>query len=262
MKILVCVKEVPEFDVEAPARIDKTTHWSQTDQLTRFVMNRFDEYAVEEALLIKKAFPDTTIDAITVGPERAALVVRRALGMGVDNGIHIVTEQPGYLNPFDISSWIATHVKEKQYDLILTGVMSEDAMQGQVSVMTAEYLSLPCATSVMKERVFPDRNVVLVEREIEGGFRDVLEITLPCLLTIQSGINQPRYPVLSKMLRAKKATLEVIAADALVSLTISQSVVRAGYPQKQRNGEVLEGSTVEKAERLIQILHEKSLLVI
>ncbi len=260
MKILVCVKEVPEFDPEAVIRVDESINWVQTDRSSKFIMNRFDEYAVEEAILMKETDSNCSIDIITVGPERAAMVVRRALGMGADNGIHIVSDTQGYLSPFFIANWISTYARDKGYDLILTGVMSEDAMQGQVGPMIAEYLSMPCATAVVKKEVAPDTDVVKVEREIEGGLRDILEVEYPCLLTIQTGINQPRYPVLSSMLRAKKAKLETILSSELDQLDVKQEVIQAGYPQKIRAGDVLEGSQEEKAVKLLKILHDRSLI--
>lgn len=109
MKILVCVKQVPES--EAPIQIEHPTQWIRIGKSTRFRMNRFDEFAVEEAVLIKEAFPDTTIDAITVGPDPSAMTLKRALGMGGDHGIHIVTEQEGYLSPFVTAYWIASYAR-------------------------------------------------------------------------------------------------------------------------------------------------------
>jgi electron transfer flavoprotein beta subunit len=223
-------------------------------------MNRFDECAVEEALLIKETFPNTSVDVISVGAPRAAIVIRRALGMGADHGIHIVSEQVGYVSPFVTASWIASCAKKNNYDLILTGVMAEDDMQGQVGQMIAEFLSLPCATSTIFERLSPHKGTVYVEREIEGGARDTLELSLPAVLTIQSGINIPRYPSLSNILRAKKEKVETIDAKSVGHPESRQRVVRVEYPQKSRSGVVLEGTQQEKAAQLLEILREKSLI--
>ena len=258
MRILVCVKQVPES--EATIEINDSAHWIHTDSSTSFRMNRFDEFAVEEALLIQETLPDTTIDVISVGPDRSAIVVRRALGMGANHGIHITTEHQGTLDPLVIASWIASYAREKNYSLILAGVLAEDTMQGQVGPMVAESLSLPCATACIFERLSRDTVTIYVEREIEGGYRDTLELRLPAVLTIQSGINQPRYPSLSNILRAKKRDLEIIDAASLEQPEPQQDVVRLEYPRKSRSGWVVEGTQQEKAEKLLQILNKKSLL--
>jgi electron transfer flavoprotein beta subunit len=258
MKILVCVKQVPES--ESAIRVNDSALWINVEEAMSYRMNRFDESAVEEALLIRETFPGTTVDIISVGPARSALVIRRALGMGADQGIHMVTEHEGYMDPFVTASWIALAAQNKSYDLILAGVMAEDDMQCQVGPMIAELLSLPCATSCIFERLSPDRGTVYVEREIEGGYRDILELRLPALLTIQTGINDPRYPSLSNLLRAKKQNLEAIDTSSLEQPEPRQDVVQVAYPQMSRSGEVLEGTEQEKAVRLLHILREKSLI--
>lgn len=258
IKILVCVKEVPQ--PEAPIGINPSAGWVQIERSTSYNMNRFDEFAVEEALLIKETFPDTTVDVITVGSDRSAMILKRALGMGGNQGIHIVTDGEGYLSPFVTAHWIALYAGDKTYDLILTGVMSEDYMQGQVGPMIAEFLSLPCATATIFERLSPDKGEVYVEREIEGGFRDTLVMRLPVVLTVQSGINKPRYPSLSNMLRAKRQEMETIQAKSLKQPDPRQGVIGMAYPSKSRSGQVLSGTQEEKARELLKILSEKSLI--
>jgi len=118
MKLLVCVKQVPESDT--PIRIDANTGWIQTDEISGFRMNRLDEFAIEEAVLIKEASAQTMIDAITVGPERSADVIRRSIGVGADSGIHIITESEQYRSSFKIAALIAEFARDRHYDLILT----------------------------------------------------------------------------------------------------------------------------------------------
>ena len=258
MKILVCVKQVPE--AESPITIDDNSGWIQTDTITEFKMNRLDEFAVEEALLIKETIPDTAIDIIAVGPDRCDEVVRRAIGMGADSGAFIQTASDGYQSPFQVASWIAEFAHKKKYDLILTGTMSEDDMQGQVGPMLAARLGLPWATSVIFEKIAPDRKTIYVEREIEGGNRDTLELKLPAVITIQSGINTPRWPSLSNLLRANSQELEKISINDLTKHPEMEVLVAVVYPQKNRAGMVLSGSLQEKAGRLLTIFREKSLL--
>jgi electron transfer flavoprotein beta subunit len=254
MKLLVCVKQIA--DPDAPVRVNADGRWVDFDG-GAFVMNRFDGFALEEALHIREEIPDTRIDVVSVGPERAETVLRRSLGMGADHGIHILTETDGYLSPFATAAWIAAYAKSCRYDLILTGVMSGDDMNGQVGPLVAEMLHLPCATSVIFRRMMPKMDRIYVEREMEGGLRDALEIKLPALLTLQSGINQPRYPSLSKMLRANKHPLDVIPSGSLESPSIHLTVMQTTLPQKTRAGRILEGTPLEKASQLLDILQTR-----
>ncbi|MFO7962364.1 MAG: electron transfer flavoprotein subunit beta/FixA family protein [Desulfobacterales bacterium] len=258
MNILVCVKQV--INLESDIRIDSNGTWIQMGPATDFAFNRFDEFAVEEAIEIKEAFPGTTIDILSVGPERAATVIKRLQGMGADHGIHILTGQEGYISPFVIAGWIAQVCRKKEYDLILAGVMSEDEMQGQVGPTIAAILDRPCATSVVHQSISSDVACVAVEREIENGLKDTLELTLPAVLTIQSGINEPRYPTLTHMLRAKKEKIEVIDAESLESVETRQRVKELAYPKKLRSGTVLKGDPKEKAVKLVSILHQRSII--
>ena len=258
MKILVCIKQVCESD--SPIQIDEHGGWIQTDAITGYRMNRLDEFAVEEAVLLKEAYPGTDIDAITVGPDRSAEVIKRAIGMGADHGVHIITESEGYINPFTIASGIADYARDRNYALIFAGVMSEDQMQGQVGPMIAACLTLPWATAVIRQQIAPDNKSIYVEREIEGGSRDTLQLQLPAVLTIQSGINTPRYPSLSNLLRANKQKLETIQAANATQAALRESVVRIVYPQKSRSGAFLSGSQQEKAIRLLKLLRERALL--
>jgi len=258
MKILVCIKQVCES--ESPIQIDDHARWIQTDAITGYKMNRLDEFAVEEAVLLKEAYPGTNIDAITLGPDRSADVIKRAIGMGADHGIHIVTEAEGYLNPFTIASSIANYARDKHYALILTGAMSEDQIQGQVGPMIAACLSLPWATTVIRQQMAPDSKSVYVEREIEGGSRDTLQLQLPAVLTIQSGINTPRYPSLSNLLRANKQKLETIQAGDSAQPELREKVVRVTNPAKSRSGTFLIGTQREKVTRLLNLLRDRALL--
>lgn len=254
MKLLVCVKQI--HDPDAPVSVNADNSWVGIDG-GEYVMNRFDGFALEEALCIREEIPDTRVDVLSVGPERVEAVLRRSLGMGADHGIHILTECDGFLSPFATATWIAAYAGSCQYDLILTGVMSGDDMNGQVGPLVAEMLHLPCASSVIFRRMMPEMGRMYVEREMEGGLRDAMEIKLPALLTLQSGINQPRYPSLSKMLRANKHPMEVVPAGSLDLPTVHLSVMQTTLPQKTRAGLILEGTPREKACRLLDILQNR-----
>ncbi len=257
MKLLVCIKQV--LDSNTRLRIDPNG-CAVADGPLKYWMNHADEFAVEEGIRIREAFPGTTLDVITVGPDRAEQVLERAMGMGADAGVHIRASEEISLSPLTLAVWMAHYARERAYDLIFTGVMAEDDMQGQVGPMLAECLELPCATSVMFQAIHPERGVVYVEREIEKGRRDTLEMDLPALLTIQTGINRPRYPSLSNLIRARQQEPRVVNAWELPSVAQREKIVKADIPGKSRAGVRLEGTSREKAVQLIERLKREGLL--
>ncbi len=258
MKILVCIKQVA--DSSETLRVDERTGLLSYDANTAFRMNRFDEFALEEALLIKEMLPGTSVDALSVGPERVSVMVQRAMGMGADHGIHILNRASGYSSPFTVASLIAECARARNYDLIVTGVMAEDTMASQTGQLIAAQLDLPCATSVIKEQVRPESGDIALEREIEGGSRETVQLKLPAVLTIQPGINFPRYPSFSKVMRARTYPQERIRAEDLDIEEPRESCRGVRIPRAASQGVFIEGSPAEKARKLINILHEKALL--
>lgn len=258
MKLLVCVKQVMESG--SIIQINDSKKWVDHLASNRFEMNKFDAYAVEESLLIKEQFPESRIDIITVGPNHAEDTLRRALGMGADEGILLADNHKGYRPPSLTAAWIAAYARDKGYDLILTGIMSEDEMNGQTGPMLAQILSIPCCTGTIRETLSPDKKMVSVEREIEGGARDMFDIKLPCVLTLQTGINSPRYPALSKVLRAKKKKLNVIDVNFLEKNKQTLTLKNIQHPKTTRKGVLLNGTTEDKVDQLMDILSKKALL--
>ncbi len=264
MKILVCVKQI--LDPESVFRISASGERIEVGPGALFRMNRYDEFALEEALRIREAFPGTRIDALSAGPERTAQTVRRALEMGADEGIHLVLSDECYRTPFEIASLIGAYARDRQYDLILAGVMAEDDMQAQVGPMLAEILGYPGVTAVISIRLPHPSGAIHVERELEGGRREAFELTLPALLTLQSGINRPRYPALSHVLRARSQALITIdaaqtpAADPFSLTAPREWIVNLEEPAPLKTGVILPGSPMEKAEKLLWILQERALL--
>ncbi|MFW5901988.1 MAG: electron transfer flavoprotein subunit beta/FixA family protein [Thermodesulfobacteriota bacterium] len=266
MKILVCIKQVPEFkhmDIEeGPDGV------VGLDLFTDFKMNRFDEFAVETAIQLKEKRAadqtgngaDTEVHVLTVGPMRAADVLKRGIGMGAHHGIHIQTETDDFLSPSDIAAWIAAYASPMDYDLILTGSMSEDGMNGQVGPMLAGRMNLPCATQVITCRMAAADGPVYVEREIEGGHREMAEIALPAVLAIQTGANRPRYPSLSNLLRAGRQTFDTIEPESLAAARANEVLEGFVMPRKTRAGRHLTGSPEEQAEQLIALLQEKAFI--
>ena len=258
MKILVCVKQVA--DMESPVEIAPTGDRVRTDGPVAFRMNRYDEYALEEAVLIREARGDVTIDALSIGPPRFSATLKKSLEKGADAAVHVLLDEEGYLPPGRTAALIAGFAAGKGYDLILTGVMSEDDMQCQTGPLAAALLGIPCAVSVIGEHIDEPGRTVTVNCELEGGLSERMSLPLPCLLAIQSGINRPRYPSLSNVLRAKEQAVITIPAPEIDPVVPSERVIGLRYPERSTRGIVIEGTTDEKALRLIEMLHEKSLL--
>lgn len=245
MKILVCIKQVSEI-------VGGTTQ----------VMNRFDEYALEEAIRIKERFikagHDAVVHVITVGPEQAAAVVKRAFGMGTDKGWHLVTDPHQKGSSAVTAGLMAGAVTGEAYDLVVTGIMSQDRMEGQTGPILAELMGLACATGVVATTLVPGSSCLRVERELEKGARESLSITLPALITVQAGINIPRYPSLSKVLKASKKTIQTLVVPG--GTVDTQTMVRLEAPLKSRAGRVLGGTLDDKALALFTLLRERGIL--
>jgi len=258
MQILVCVKQVP--DPEQVAVGEGAEGGARVDPGAAFRMNRFDEFAVEEALRIKEALAAGRIDVLTVGPEAALDALKRAVGMGADRGVLIQTGEAAWRGPAAVACRVAAYAREKDYDLLLTGSLSEDGMSGQVGPMTAGFLGWPCATQVIALDALGAPGAVSVERELEGGARERLELGLPAVLSLQTGINRPRYPSLSNLLRAGRQPVEVVSDPGEDACPDPVLYLGAVLPPRSRAGAVLRGSPREKAEGLLRILREKAFI--
>ena len=248
MKILICIKQLSDSKD----------------------ISRFDAHALEEAIRLKQEFENqeidlASVDVITIGPLESSKIIKRAFGIGADRGYHIVTRGTRNVSSFETASKLAVVAKKRAYDLILTGIMSQDLMSGQTGPMLAEILGFPCVTNVVKTKLSIDDHSIEVEQEMENGFRDCLSIKLPSVLTIQAGINTPRYPTLSRMLTAGKKEIvtfneaELFPGEA-EPVKARETFVSMEYPDKTRSGYLLEGSLIDKAGELLSILQEKNLV--
>lgn len=259
MKILVCIKRVPDLETIPTPEIQPKSPADIFSDGIDWRMNRYDAYAVEAALQLRETTGASRIDTLTVGEKDADEVLRRAMGMGADHGVHILQTSDMLTSPFTIAGLMAAYARERAYDLILCGTMSEDLMQGLVGPIMAAQLNWPCLTSVHSFAKGNGSPTLICEREIEGGCQEVLEIDLPALLTIQSGNCQPRYPALSKLLRANTYPLEVFSEETLAPADARQRVVAVSLPEQRRDGIRLEGSSENKAHQLAAMLRSKGL---
>ena len=264
MKLLVCVKQVPEID--HISGIADPGGSARLSPVSDYRMNRFDEFAVEAALEIAAAddlSAAVRIDAITVGPERCQEVVRRALGMGTHRGIHLLAgsdDDPTGISPAVVAAGIARYAAQKNYDLILCGTLSEDGMHAQVGPMLAGFLDRPVIIQVAALRMAGGAAAVRVEKEIEGGDRECLRLRLPAVVCVQPGINRPRYPALSKLLRANAQELETLRIDRPDCVPVHGAFSGLSLPHSSRAGHLLEGPLERQADTLLTVLKERAIL--
>ena len=254
MKILVCIKQVP--DMESRFRPDSSGVWfSETD--LAFRMNEYDEFAVEQAVRLKEQLggePELTV--LSIGPDRVVEAMKKALAMGCDRGVQVQDPSPQLKDPFQIASIIAAYAKDLQFDMIFTGLQSQDRGSAQVGVAVAELLNIACASTIIKFE-YAD-GVVTVKRELEGGVKGIVKLKTPALVTCQLGLNVPRYPTLPNIMKAKKKEILVVpVADLLHEESLAQTASFYA-PAKKGTGVVLEGDVGDQAERLIAILKEKT----
>jgi electron transfer flavoprotein beta subunit len=256
LKILVCIKQVA--DAEGPLEVDPGRSWIRDSGKTVYRLNRYDENALEEAHRIKESFPGVTVDAVSVGPARVLASLKKALELGADSAAHIAVDEE-QSSPFTVSSLIAGYARSRKYDLILAGVMAEDDMQCMVGPLVAAMLGIPCATAVMKIEIVAG-NAVEVECELDGGRREKARLTMPCLVAVQTGINRPRYPTLTNVLRARSQEVVAVHPAGLEPMAQRERAAGMVLPEAGTKGELIGGTIEEKAEKLIEILHGKSLI--
>jgi len=252
MNILVCIKQVP--DMESKFKVNGEGNWYDSADLA-WRMNEYDEYAVEQAVQLKEqAGGDLTV--LCIGPERVKETMKKALAMGCDRGIHVADDDSFKKDPFSIASIIAEHAKTKAYDVIFTGLQSQDRGSAQVGVLTAETLGIPCVTTIVGF-VFADGKIT-VKRELEGGVKAVVKMPVPALVTCQLGLNTPRYPTLPNIMKAKKKELLTVPVADLLKVSAVQETKTFYFPEKKGGGLILEGDITDLADKLIKILKEKT----
>lgn len=249
MKIIVAIKQVPVRDSQL--RIDGAGKWIQEDDLS-FEINEPDAYALEEALQLKEKHGGEVI-ALCAGPARASQTIREALAKGADRAIHIEDENLKSLDTLGIAHLLAAAVKAENADLILTGLQSDDLGYGQTGVVLAELLGVPHATIIMQ--VEKQEGSIKVKRELENGWFQMMEIPLPAVLTIQSGINKLRYATLMGIKKAKSKEIKNVPVAQLGAAPQPTAVLERVYaPQKSKQTQIFEGDAKSAAAQLVEKL--------
>ncbi len=249
MKILVCMKQVPQKD--APLKLNETGTWIRED--VSYEVNEPDAFALEEALRQKEKHTGEVV-VLTAGPARAMQVLREALAKGADRAIHLEDDAFVGLDAYNTARAIAAAIKDESFDLIFTGLQSDDYGYAQTGVILAEKMGLPHATIIMQ--IEKTDAGVRVKRELEAGFFQFVDMPLPAVLTIQSGINKLRYATLIGIKQAKNKPLrKVTFAEVQSAIGANQQVIEKLYvPQKSKNTEFLEGPPADVAKKLVDKL--------
>ncbi|MGC1654170.1 MAG: electron transfer flavoprotein subunit beta/FixA family protein [Candidatus Sulfotelmatobacter sp.] len=252
MKILVCMKQVPQKD--APLKLNETAAWIRDD--VSYEVNEPDAFALEESLRQKEKHGGEVV-VITSGPARSQQVLREALAKGADRAIHLEDNAFVGLDAVNTAKAFAAAIKDEKFDLIFTGLQSDDYGYAQTGVILAELLGWPHATIIMQ--IEKTDAGIRVKRELEAGFFQFVDMPLPAVLTIQSGINKLRYATLIGIKQAKNKPIRKVTL-AEVHPTIGenlQKIERLYVPQKTKKTEHIEGTPAEIAKKLVDILRNE-----
>lgn len=254
MNILVLVKQT--FDTEERLVIE---NGAINEDGVEFILNPYDEYAVEEAVKIKEE-SGAEVTVLTLGPDRSENVLRTALAMGADKGM--IVELDEEVDEYTLSKYIVAAIKDQPFDLILGGNMAVDSGSGQVAIRVAEELGIPHVSTITGLTL--EGNKATVERDVEGDV-EIVEVNLPFLATTQQGLNEPRYPSLPGIMKAKKKPLERLSVEDLelsdVDVSVRTSVQDQYLPPKKQAGKVLDGEINQQVQELFQLLRNEAKVI-
>ncbi len=250
MKIVVCIKQVPDTETKIRIGSDGKTFDSSD---VNFILNPYDEIAVEEALQIKERTGSAEITVLCLGPDRVTSAIRTALAMGADDAIHIKTDDT-YLDSFAVSTALSQVLKDMSYNLILMGKQAVDDDNSQIGPRLSILLDIPCISVVTKLEIANGR--IVADREVDGGV-EVVDVKLPAIVTCQKGMNEPRYAALKGIMMAKKKTIEEKSYD-MTNAKIA--IVKMEYPPARKTGKIV-GEGADVVPELVRLLHEEAKVI-
>ena len=255
MKILVLMKQT--FDTEEEIFL---VDGKLKESGVKYVINPYDEYAVEQAILLKEQ-QGAEVTVVTAGPARAEEALRTAIAVGADNAI-LIDDESLNGDEYTISKVLAAIAQKESYDLILAGHMSVDDGAAQIGPRVAELLGIPHISTITGLTI--DGQTARAEKDVEGDL-ETIEVQLPALLTAQQGLNEPRYPTLPGIMKAKKKPIErVTAADLGIDVAAIGSkteTLTLNLPQKKSGGRILEGELHEQTTELVNLLRNEAKVV-
>ncbi|MBU8905108.1 electron transfer flavoprotein subunit beta/FixA family protein [Desertibacillus haloalkaliphilus] len=253
MNIFVIMKRT--FDTEEKITI---SNGAIDDGGAEFIINPYDEYAIEEAITLRDEH-EGEVTVVTVGEEDAEKELRTALAMGADKAVLIDTEDVDELDQFTTATLLATYLKDQDYDIILGGNVAVDGGSGQVGPRVAEELNIPQVTTITKLDI--EGQTATIERDVEGD-QETVEVSLPVLVTAQQGLNEPRYPSLPGIMKAKKKPLDTLDLDDLdleeEDVEAKTKTIEVFLPPAKEAGKVLEGEVGDQVKELVSLLKSEA----
>ena len=253
MNIYVCLKQVPDTEASILVKEGKSIQEANI----KWIVSPYDEYAIEEALKLKEKIPGSTVTAVCLGPERVHNALRTALAMGADKAIHI--ESNGYLDDHNTARALAGAIKaDNAYGVIFTGKQAIDNDSYQLHILIAENLGVPVATNVTAFAV--EGPLVKVQREIDEGAREMIEMSVPCVVAAAKGLNTPRYASMMGIMKAKKIEIKKITLDEL-GVSESQNKIRLlklSAPAEKPQGRIIPGEPADAVKELVRLLREEA----
>ena len=261
MQILVCLKQVPEKD--SRYKIDDSGKAIREEDLV-FETNDSDQYALEEALRLKEKFGGVVV-VLSLGDERVLKTIKNGLAMGADRAIHIHDPAFRGSDADVVAHAFAEAIREEKFDIIFTGVQSDDMAFGQTGTLLAQRLGWSHATIVMEVSVSADGQIAQVKRELESNLFEQVEVSMPTVLAIQSGINQPRYATLKGIMQAKKKEIRTLSLQDLglqpqeAGSTGSRvDHQKLFFPERKKKTVMIDGTPEEAAKVLMEKLHKEA----
>jgi electron transfer flavoprotein beta subunit len=259
MNIAICVKQVPDTETKIRVKDGQVDHSE-----TKYVVNPYDEYAIEEGLLIKERLGEGKITLVSVGPERAKDALKSGLAVGAEEAIHLVDEAFEGSDPYATALILSKALAKLDYDIIFCGKQGVDEDHAQVGIILAELLGIPHVSVVTKLEIAEDGKSVLAHREVEGGHA-VVEAPLPAVITAQKGLNEPRYASIKGIMAVKKKVIPewnageigVDTAD-VGSRAAKVSFVEVTLPPERESGKVFDEDPVQDAIKVAHLLRDEA----
>ncbi|NBX68733.1 MAG: electron transfer flavoprotein subunit beta/FixA family protein [Proteobacteria bacterium] len=258
MNIIVLIKQVP--DTETKVRITADKRGIETNDI-KWVINPYDEFAIEEGLKTKERLKEGLVSVVTVGPDRTVEALRTAVAMGADNAIHVKTES--VLDTYLVAKALAEVCKKENANIIFTGKQAIDDDQAATFGYVAELLQFPSASVVVKCDISPDKSKATVEQEGDGGAKNVIETSLPAVLAVNKGINTPRYASLPGIMKAKKKEIKTYTLTDLGLGAENSKTIDSDYqlPPERAAGKKLQGDASAQAKELVRLLREEAKVI-
>ena len=259
MHVVICVKQVPDTETKIRVKDGQVDHSE-----TKYVVNPYDEYAVEEGLRIKERLGEGKITLASTGPERAKDALKSGLAVGADEAIHLVDEAFEGSDPYATALILSKALQKIDYDIVFCGKQGVDEDHAQVGIILAELLDVPHVSVVTLLEISDDEKSILAHREVEGG-HEVVEAPLPAVITAQKGLNEPRYASIKGIMAVKKKVIpewnaEEIGVDAEAVGTRAAKIAFAEVtlPPERAGGRVFDEDPVQDAIKVAHLLRDEA----